>query len=149
MPAEQKFGNLYFERGDLTEALMKLSVPLPLSAVVLNARSYDVGYEAAAIVALKHEGRWPHITNFTLHAVLAEVAGEMANLGCLTCWPVSRQAAAGRAAAHALTSQQPPSLDSPLPACCTGATQTGGMQAPPQTAGRRQEQASGSSQGQT
>ena len=77
LPAEQEFESLHFETGDLTEALMKLSVPLPLSAVVLQARSYDVGYEAAAIVALKHEGRWKHTTTFTVDAVLAEVAGEM------------------------------------------------------------------------
>ena len=60
LPAEQKFENLHFERGALTEALMKLSLPLPLSAVVMKACSYNEGYEAAAIVALKHEGRWQH-----------------------------------------------------------------------------------------
>ena len=67
LPAEQKIESLHFATGDLTEALMKLSVPLPLSAVVLQARSYDVGYEAAA----------RNTTTFTVDVVLAEVAGEM------------------------------------------------------------------------
>ena len=59
---------------DLETALRKMPLPLHLCSIVLQARRYDVGYEAAAIVALKASRRWKHTASFTVQEVIASVA---------------------------------------------------------------------------
>ena len=51
---------LDLEGRNLYDALTKMPLPLLLCPVVLQARKCHVEYAAPAIVALKHEGRWPH-----------------------------------------------------------------------------------------
>ncbi len=61
---------------DLEAALMKIPLPLHLCGILLQARRDHVGYEAAAIVALKHAGRWGHKVTFTVDDVIAAVSNK-------------------------------------------------------------------------
>ena len=58
----------------LCDALTKMPLPLLLCPVVLQACKYHVEHAAAAIVALKHEGRWPHKENFDVDDVVERLA---------------------------------------------------------------------------
>ena len=59
---------------DLETALTSMPLPLHLCSIVFQARDDDVGFEAAAIVALKHAGRWGHKVTFTAKEVIAAVS---------------------------------------------------------------------------
>jgi HrpA-like RNA helicase len=72
--ARLRLTELGLEGSDLETALRKMPLPLHLCSIVLQARSYDVGYEAAAIVAVKASGRWKHKATFTAQEIIASVA---------------------------------------------------------------------------
>ena len=65
---------LGIEASDLKIALEKLPLSLSLSGIFLKARSLDVGFEAAALVALKAEGRWSYKDTFTVEEVVDVVS---------------------------------------------------------------------------
>ena len=61
---------LDLEGRNLYDALTKMPLPLLLCPVVLQARKCHVEYAAPAIVALKHEGRWPHKETLDIYYVV-------------------------------------------------------------------------------
>jgi hypothetical protein len=75
--ARQRFKELRLEKKDLEAALTKVPLPLHLSAIVLKARGEQIAYEAAAVVALKAEGRWPSNTTFTVEEIVKLVKGRL------------------------------------------------------------------------
>ena len=72
--ARQHLVDLAFLDDDLWTALTKLPLPLKEAAILLRAQRLDVGYEAAALLALKEEGRWKPKATFTVQDVLRAVA---------------------------------------------------------------------------
>ena len=83
--ARERLSELRLQPRDLDTALRKLPLPLHLCGILFQASRLGVGYEAAAIVALKHAGRWPHKATFTVPGVIAAVSSD-----CCTDAPISR-----------------------------------------------------------
>ena len=74
--ARERLSELRLQASDLKIALMRLPLPLHLCGILFRANGLDVGYEAAAIVALKHAGRWPYKATFTVPEVVAAMSGD-------------------------------------------------------------------------
>ena len=68
--ARKRLTELRLRPWDLGTAVMKLPLPLHLCDILFKAKALGVGYEAAAIVALKHAGRWKYPVTFTVPEVV-------------------------------------------------------------------------------
>ena len=65
----------------ILEALSQISLPLRDSAVLLRAMEYGVGYEAAAILAVKSAGRWKGAEEFELQELVCACTESQAARG--------------------------------------------------------------------
>ena len=74
--ARERLSELHLQASELKIALMRLPLPLHLCGILFRANGLDVGYEAAAIVALNHAGRWPYKATFTVPDVVAAMSGD-------------------------------------------------------------------------
>ena len=68
--ARAELDSLHLSNDELLEAVSRISLPLRDAAVLRCACSLDVGYEAAAVLAVKSAGRWNGTAELTLRDIL-------------------------------------------------------------------------------
>ena len=72
--ARQHLSELGLSDDDLWTALTILPLALKDAAILFRAQRYEVGYEAAALLALKEVGRWKARAIFTVQDVMKAMA---------------------------------------------------------------------------
>ena len=73
--AINKLSDLHLSTANLWKCLTQVPLPLKDAATLLKACDYGVGYEAAAVLALRTQSQWSRATKFNLKDLVTMVSG--------------------------------------------------------------------------